>query len=612
MTDKEGYTFTGWSLGFNNVTSNLLISTQYAINTYVVEFVDYDGTVLFKETVEHGNDATYKEEPTRENHNFVGWDTDFTNVTEDLKIMAKWEAWKPVSAIDITALVIGKPYDGQPLPNFEGVYVELKTETVGAEIYYTLDGSEPTKAKGKKYTEGFAIDTDNPFGETITLKAVAIKEGFLNSELATLKVIISAKDPVESFYYEDEFVGWYKPNETRPTFETVQGQDFYISSITGSLEEGYEIKLAGSIKIFVDTDSKFGHGGNVALLTLKYNIPEVFANEQGETELGLTWTSPIQSKGSFDTNANAWKKVSTGNYDSLTLSSNVFALKDESKLKFAINWNGVQNTADGYVEYTLDISNVDFVVADGNVLNDTQNTVHTTISDAVNNAVDGDTIIVGSGSYTEDVVINKSLTLFGSDATIVGTVTINQVDDVVFDGFTVNSSSTSHPAIHLIGTNNIQITNNVVISNSHYASIGTQTGPANVTGVISGNTVEGMIILGTDGALTVTNNDVTRKVLAAEAITFYPLSAGADITVVDNTFNAGLIGAYDIKFQPLKAGIKPDNIKINRETKDIDILSVVSDDNNSAHVNLSWFVVGTFGKTAYFGTPDNVFYYFEF
>lgn len=100
-----------------------------------------------------------------------------------------------VSAITIIAKVIGEDYvEGTPLPNFEGVYVELETATEGAEIYYTLDGTAPSKTNGTEYTTGFAIDTENPLGETITLKVVAVKDDYIDSDVATLEIEFMAEE----------------------------------------------------------------------------------------------------------------------------------------------------------------------------------------------------------------------------------------------------------------------------------------------------------------------------------------------------------------------------------------------------------------------------------
>ena len=56
--------------------------------------------------------------------------------------------------------------------------VSLKSTVAGASIFYTTDGSEPTE-KSTLYTEPFNIDR-----EGVTVKAVAIAEGYLLSEVA--------------------------------------------------------------------------------------------------------------------------------------------------------------------------------------------------------------------------------------------------------------------------------------------------------------------------------------------------------------------------------------------------------------------------------------------
>jgi len=86
----EGYHFAGWDKKFDNVTSDLTVKAQYAINTYTVIFVDYDYKEIKTETVEHGKAATAPSDPTREGYTFKGWDKDYSNVTEDLTVRAQY------------------------------------------------------------------------------------------------------------------------------------------------------------------------------------------------------------------------------------------------------------------------------------------------------------------------------------------------------------------------------------------------------------------------------------------------------------------------------------------------------------------------------------------
>ena len=93
-SEYEGLHFTEWDKEFDIITSDLDVYAQYAVNTYTVTFLDWDDTVLKTEQVEHGNDATAPDEPTREGYTFTGWDQPLENITSDLKIYAQYEVEK--------------------------------------------------------------------------------------------------------------------------------------------------------------------------------------------------------------------------------------------------------------------------------------------------------------------------------------------------------------------------------------------------------------------------------------------------------------------------------------------------------------------------------------
>ena len=60
----------------------------------------------------------------------------------------------------------------------------MSTETEDAEIFYTLDGTEPT-AESTKYAESIVVSED------VTVKAIAIKEGMINSAVLEELLILS-------------------------------------------------------------------------------------------------------------------------------------------------------------------------------------------------------------------------------------------------------------------------------------------------------------------------------------------------------------------------------------------------------------------------------------
>ncbi len=88
---REGYNFTGWDTEFDNVSSELTVTATYKIKTYSVTFYDYDGRKIVTRIVNHGGAARPPQDPTREGYDFVDWDKDFSNVTENLSVTATYK-----------------------------------------------------------------------------------------------------------------------------------------------------------------------------------------------------------------------------------------------------------------------------------------------------------------------------------------------------------------------------------------------------------------------------------------------------------------------------------------------------------------------------------------
>ena len=92
---------------------------------------------------------------------------------------------------------------------YEEIDVEISCATDGATIYYTLDGTDPT-AESEVYAEPIHVDSD------VTIKAIAMMEGYDNSGIATASyVIITDVVVLLNQDWEGEMNGW--------TFVTVEG-----------------------------------------------------------------------------------------------------------------------------------------------------------------------------------------------------------------------------------------------------------------------------------------------------------------------------------------------------------------------------------------------------
>ena len=124
----------------------------------------------------------------------------------------------------------------------DGVKVTMATTTEGAVIYYTTDGTLPTK-KSTKYSKAVEFTKD------ATVKAIAIKEGIENSPVSIATVSIKEKTITETkIEYVDK-----KADETAPanvTELTATPKDSRILLTWQDAEDsdvyGYEVSYSGT------------------------------------------------------------------------------------------------------------------------------------------------------------------------------------------------------------------------------------------------------------------------------------------------------------------------------------------------------------------------------
>lgn len=98
-----------------------------------------------------------------------------------------------------------------------------------------------------------------------------------------------------------------------------------------------------------------------------------------------------------------------------------------------------------------------------------------TIQSAINNASDGDTIIVRDGTYYENLVVNKQVTLKsenGSANCIIdgsgsGHVVNLSADGIWIEGFTIRNSSSRWNGIYVYYSNNNTIANSRIVNNGY-------------------------------------------------------------------------------------------------------------------------------------------------
>ncbi len=145
------------------------------------------------------------------------------------------------------------------------------------------------------------------------------------------------------------------------------------------------------------------------------------------------------------------------------------------------------------------------------------------IQQAINSALDGDTILVQSGTYSENIIINKTLSLIGEsmETTIITAAnsSINAVtiisDSVYFSGFTVTGATADYPSAFGVSVESV---NNVTISNN------------NVTGNMYG------IVLSISDNCTVGNNTVSSNYWGIDLNVADQYNTITDNTVISNEY----------------------------------------------------------------------------
>lgn len=197
-----------------------------------------------------------------------------------------------------------------------GSTITLSTTTVGADIYYTVDGSVPTTSS-LKYTEPIKIT-----GE-VTIKAIAVKSGMTNSSVATFAYTIL--------------------DDNKTTFK--------LSTVNG--------RAGDTVEVTLDVTNKTNIAGIIFKLAYDEGITLTEITE-GDALSGLTFTPP----------KNVSKNPCTLLWDGVDGDSTSGTLL---KLKFTINEDSpegdynIKLTCNAGDIYDNDMNDIDVVIVNGKI-----------------------------------------------------------------------------------------------------------------------------------------------------------------------------------------------------------------------------------------------------
>lgn len=107
--ERQGFRFDGWDKDFSNITEDLIVKATY-VQHFLVEFLDYDHSLIDCQFVDYNGNATAPENPTRYSYRFIGWNTGFTNVVSDLTIIAEYVEQYKVVFLDYNGTVLKEQF----------------------------------------------------------------------------------------------------------------------------------------------------------------------------------------------------------------------------------------------------------------------------------------------------------------------------------------------------------------------------------------------------------------------------------------------------------------------------------------------------------------------
>lgn len=221
-TSTFEYTFKGWDKPLSNIQADTTFYAQYkeiVIVYHKVQFVNYDNSLLYEQTVQHGKNASYDGPlPTREASNnttytFSNWSKPYTNIIEDTIIVAQYTSQL-------------KPYEVKFL-NYDDSLLDVSYVLHGDSAIYR--GVTPTKPSTEGSTYKFTgwegdltyITSNRTFKAKFSESIKQFKVTFIDHDGTTLyetttnyaeAATYKGKTPFKSAKgpYQYEFEGWDK------------------------------------------------------------------------------------------------------------------------------------------------------------------------------------------------------------------------------------------------------------------------------------------------------------------------------------------------------------------------------------------------------------------
>ncbi len=205
---KEGYTFVGWDKDFSSVTENLEVNAIFSINTYTITFVYGDKTSVV--SAQYLTPATAPENVEIYGYEFIGWDADFSSVTKDMTVNAIYKK----QTFTLTFFVDGNEYSKQEIEYLGYASLISTPQVEGSSFLYWITETGEVFSFDSQITQNLELYA---FFEKTAYTITYYVDGDIYGE--------------QTFYFGDKihlfdppalsedkiFVGWTEVPETMPS-----------------------------------------------------------------------------------------------------------------------------------------------------------------------------------------------------------------------------------------------------------------------------------------------------------------------------------------------------------------------------------------------------------
>ena len=241
----EGYTISGyysdseyknvWDVENSLVTSKLDLYPKYETIMYTVTFKLSDGTVLSEQQVEYGSEASAPDVSVDDGYVFIGWDKDFSSVTENTEVTAVIKNIDELSKINLkkssfTTMV------GSGVNVVESITLADESST----IVWTSSDENIATVDDKGFVTAKSVGT-------VTVKAVASDSGSAECKVTVLpdeSDIVNVKDI--SLGSKAEYIGI---NSTVQLTATVTPENATNKTVTWSTSDNTIVTVDNTGKV---------------------------------------------------------------------------------------------------------------------------------------------------------------------------------------------------------------------------------------------------------------------------------------------------------------------------------------------------------------------------